>query len=314
MKRDICTRLFLIILLFPLIHGIGCGTAKSVYEKSTDAVKSVSNSVRPRGKPILRKKVLISQVMDQAGVGEAKVSQLTDSMVQILKKDGHLLVNSTTGPAPSGTNLKSPQYGVIIDPELIKKAEKMGMNVLVTSILHSFEITTKKTGIWPWRKFKREVDISMSMNAINITNGTLFLTNLEEKKIMAPVEVSEGREDKWEIDNKTLDKALSPILKDHASAILDALNNQPWTGNIILTDDKPLRISGGKDIGITKGNVFEVFGKGEAIQAAGGKKHYILGPKLGEIKAENIMQDYSTAVLLTGEQFQDGQTIRLKRK
>ncbi|MBW2610048.1 MAG: hypothetical protein JRC68_06860 [Deltaproteobacteria bacterium] len=314
MKRDIRTRLFLIILLFPLIHGIGCGAAKSVYQKSADAVKSVSNSIRPGEKPILKKRILISPVMDQAGVGEAKVSQLTDNLVQFLEKDGRLLVNRATGPASSGANPRSPQYGIVIDPELIKRAEKIGMNVLITSILHSFEVTTKKTGIWPWRKFKREVDISMAVNAIDITNGTLFLTNIEEKKIMAPVEASEGRKDKWETNDMILDKALSPMLKDHATAILDALNNQPWTGKILPADNKALRISGGNDIGITKGNVFEVFGKGEAIHAKGGKDYYILGPKVGEIRADNIMRDYSTAVPLIGERFQEGQVIRLKRK
>ena len=313
MKRDSFTGLFLIFLLLVLINGIGCSAAKSVYRIGTDTVKSVTNKIKPGEKPVLRKRVMVTPVIAQAGIGEEKVAQLTDSMINYLKEDDHLLISMSTEPAPSRKKIRSPQFGVVIDPELIKKAEDKGMDVLITSILNPFEVTYEKSGIWPLRKIRRKIEISMAVNAIDINNGTLFLTTLKTKVIKTKEEVLEDQEDIWEIDYHILDKALSPILKDQAAAVLDALIKQPWAGRIVSVDNEIIRINGGKDIGVSEGNIFEVFGKGESIHSVSGKDYYLLGPKVGELKAEKVMQDHSSAVPLNGEKFAVGQVIIIKR-
>ena len=127
-----------------------------------------------------------------------------------------------------------------------------------------------------------------------------------------PEEIWEEDMDNWEMDENILDEEFTPILEDHVSTILEVLNNRTWTGRIIATDNNTIRINGGEDIGITKDHVFEVFGKGESIRSVSGKDYYFRGPKVGEIKPHNVMEDYSTAIPLTGEQFQIGQLIRLK--
>ncbi|MFC1868472.1 hypothetical protein ACFL0H_10100 [Thermodesulfobacteriota bacterium] len=162
------------------------------------------------------------------------------------------------------------------------------------------------------------MEISISLNAMDVINGTLFLTNLEVKKIKIEKEVPEGSEERLDdnrldIDDKTLDKALRPILKNHSSLVIDALSHEPWSGKITLEGSKAIRINGGKDIGITEGRVFEVFGEGELIHSVSGRAYSFLGTKLGEIKTEKVMQDYSLAAPLKGQQFKDGQVIKLKR-
>ncbi|MFC1533008.1 hypothetical protein ACFL7M_06550 [Thermodesulfobacteriota bacterium] len=314
MKRESFTKLLLLILLFPLINGIGCGTAKSVYRLSTETAKSVSDKIRPAKKAVLRKKVLVSPIMNQARIREEKAAQFTDAWVNLLKKDGHILVTVSKGIIPSRAKIRSPQFGIVTDPEFIKNAEDMGMNVLIICILNPFEVTVIKSGIWPFRKLKREVEISMSVDAMDITNGTLFISNIEIEKIKIQIEDSEEQENRWEIDYKMLDDEISPILKRQASTILDTLNRQPWTSKIYLSDNKTIRINGGKDIGITEGNVFDVFGKGETIKSLSGKEFSFLGTKVGEIKSAKVMEDFSLAVPLNDEQFEDGQVIRLKTK
>ncbi len=323
MKREIFNRLLLLMLLMPLIYSTGCGVAKSAYQLGADTAKSLTEKIVPGEKPLLKKRVMVSSVMNQAGIKEEKVARLTEMLVTLLEKDDHLLVTLWEGPAPSREKVRSPQFGVVIDPELVKKADEKGMNVLVTCILNPFEVTTKKSGIWPFRRVKREVEVSIAVNALDITTGTLFLTNLETKMIKIQpglteqlvetrnVDVVDVREiDK---DEEIPDKELFSIMEKQSSKVIDALDRQHWSGKIHVSQKDVIRINGGKDIGITEGDIFEVFGIGESISSPGGKKYSFLGPKVGEIRADEIFDDYSLATPLGNERFENGQVIKLKR-
>jgi hypothetical protein len=59
---------------------------------------------------------------------------------------------------------------------------------------------------------------------------------------------------------------------------------------------KTIMINGGKDVGIRAGSVFEVFGEGESIPTAGGRTIYLFGPKLGDIKADEVTENYASVV------------------
>ena len=188
------------------------------------------------------------------------------------------------------------------------------MNVLVTGALNPFETKSKKSGIWPFRKMRREIEVSVVVNAVDITNGTLLLTNLESRKVKMPEPEDVFEEASWtgRVDDETLDKLLPRFVRDQASAIIEELKYQPWTGRLISTDGKTIIMNAGSDLGVTEGSIFEVFSKGEPIRSVTGRPLFLLGSKLGEIKVEKVMEPYSSAVPLTDEQFSAGQLIRLK--
>jgi hypothetical protein len=313
MKGSNMKRIFLLIMLFFLFQGIGCGTVKSAYRASVGAARSVSEMVIPGEKDMLRERVMVVPVINQAGIEEETAMRITGIFMDLLTKEGHLLVTMLKDVETSSSDLSSPQYGIVIDPELVKKAEETGMDVLITTTLSPFDVKTKKSGIWPFRKMKKEIDISISMNVLDITNGTLILSETETRKIKAGYDPVEGKEDRWEVDNEILEEEVYSILKTYSSDITDALDAQPWTGKIKLADDKAVMINGGKDIGITKGSIFEVFDKGEPIQSINGKDYFYLGMKVAEVRAEEVMQKYTLAAPLNNERLIDGQLVRLKR-
>jgi hypothetical protein len=300
MKRDVLLKLIPVIILILLIQGIGCGTTKSVYRK-----------VRPN-KAGLKKRVLVIPVLDQAGVGEAKVARITATLIEFLEKDEHLLVHKGMNPPPSTQTVKSPKFGVVIDPALIKSAEEMGMNVLIVGVLSPFESTAKRWGIWPFRKTGGELEISLLVGAVDLIDGTLFLSHLETRKTKVRTDDPEWEYSKTEIDEDRLEKELSDILEDQASTITKELRDQPWRGKVISADGETILINAGKDIGLTEGSVFEVFGKGESIRSLGGRDFYLLGPKVGEIETVKVMDSSASAVPLAEGQFTPGQVIKIK--
>ena len=306
---------FLCVILMLLISWTGCTTAKSVYDY-INIPKSSSISTAKPDKSTLKKKGLILPFLNQAGMKEERLQQVTTAFLTLVLKDQSLLLDKPQASIPTTIKSRSPQFGIMIDPDVAKKAEEMGMNVVITVVLNPVEMNLIRTGIWPFRKLKREVEMSMVVNALDIANGTLFLTNLEAEKIQVAVdEIDEEEPNKTgipEIDEKTFNRLWTPILERQASALRTALKNQPWTGRILSAGNQAIVINAGKEVGLSAGNVFEVFERGEPVRTATGRSIYLLGAKVGEIKTVSVLQDRSEALPLNEGRFKAGQIIRMK--
>lgn len=301
MKRVILTALISAMALWFLILGVGCGTTKSVYKKVTF-----------KDTP-LKKRVLVLPILDQAGVGEAKAEELTAKLVELLKEGEHLLVYRGTLPPPSRQRIRSPKFAVVIDPARIQEADQMGMNVLVAGVLNPSEMTARKWGYWPIQGVKREVEVSLLLNAYDIIDGTLFLTHLETRKIKVSTDNPEWEaEGKPKVDESKLEEELSDILEDQASTIRDELEEQPWRGKIMSVDGETIMINAGRDIGLSDGSMFQVYSKGERIRSLSGKYFYLLTSKVGEIKTVKVMDSQASTVPVNGGPFRPGQIITIK--
>ncbi len=301
MKRIILTALISAMGLWFLILGVGCGTTKSVYKKVS--FKDTA----------LKKRVLVLPLLDQAGVGEAKTEALTARLVELLKEGESLSVYRGTVPTPSRQQVRSPEFAVVIDPALIEKAGQMGMNVLIAGVLNPREVKISTWGVWPLKFVKRQMEVSLLLNAYDILDGTLFITHLETRKIKISTDDLElAAEGKPEIDETELEEELSDILEDQASTIRDELEDHPWRGKIMSVDGETVMINAGSDIGLSNGSVFQVYSKGERIRSLDGKYFYLLGPKVGEIKTVNVLDAQASAVPVEGGPFSPGQIITIK--
>jgi hypothetical protein len=300
-------------LLSIFIGWTGCGTTKTVYNKFIPE------------KGGLKKRVMVLPMIDQAGLGEAKVQEAQILFLEELRKVKNYLVQEATLP-PSSNNRNASQFDIIVDPYLSKKAEEIGMNVLITVTIHPIDVNVEKKGIWPILIIQRKLELSMVVSALDLTNGTLFMTNLESTKLKMEEQVedlevlqiqSEFKEEEAKnpltfVEEEEFQEAVADMIKDQASAIMEVLKEEPWSGKILSVDGKDLVINAGRDVGLITGSLFEVFGKGESIQSVNGRSYHLLGPKMGEIKAVRVMEDQASAVPWKGTGFKAGQTIRVK--
>lgn len=312
MKISFLMKSCLLILLIPLISLTGCGTTKSVYRASAEAAKSVSDTIIP-GEAKLSKRVMVIPIVNNASIEERKINEITGSWEDYLKKDDKLLISLMGRSEADELEKNSFEYGITIVPELVKKAEEMDMDILITAVLNPFEVRILKKGIWPFRRLRKEVTISMTVNVLNICDGALVMSKIESRKVNLKDEIVDEQDTSWEINYEILDEELSDIMYIHSGSISDKLDSQPWTGKITMAEDRALMINGGKDIGISQSDIFEVFVKGEPIRGVDGKEYFILGQKIGEVRADEVMQKYSLVVPLNNEKYEDGQLVRLKR-
>jgi hypothetical protein len=299
-----------LIVFFSLLLFLeaGCSTTHEVTQK---VYRSLALD-----KPELKKRVLILPILDQAQLGEEKIKSLTDRLVSALIKDGNVVVAATSNPGTSTERMKSPGYGIVIEPEQAKKAAQMGMNVLLTAVITPIDFTSRRAGIWPFRKVRHEGEISMVVNAFDLATGTLFLSHIESKKVRAEVDIfdegEEGTPAKPEIDANAVEKALAQIVDAQASKVSDALREQPWSGKILSASGDEIIVSAGRDVGLTVGQVFNVYGRGEPIRCADGSLVAPLGLKLGEIKVTEVQESQAVATPLASSLFKAGQVIRPK--
>jgi hypothetical protein len=301
MKRSYFTRPAVAVLLLTALFLTGCSTLKSVTPVSFYG-----------DNPILKKRVLVVPVTNIAGFSDQKAAQLTESWVSLLKKDNSLSVTALTGFKGPQSAAASYERGVVTDPELINKAEEMGMNILVTRILEPVNYTAKKRGIWPFRKLKGEYEVAMLVNAVDIINGTLIVSSRDTDTIkMGPVPEGEKTPPAW--SEEAMNKVLDDVQETQASILEKSLSKQEWKGKITLESGK-IRINGGADVGITSGSVFEVFAKGEPVKSITGKEFYVQGMKIGEITVTDVSGDYSFAAPAGDNVFENGQIVALKAK
>jgi hypothetical protein len=288
-------------MLLLLIQVLGCGTMGSLYHR-----------VIPRDEDNLKKRVWVVPFLDQAGVGEEITARTAADLEALLEKSEHFLVVKGMETTPSSQILLGPESFFRINPALIKSADVMGIDIIIVGALSPFETNTRREGIWPFRKTKQKVDISLLVNAVDVINGTFLLSHLEsvEQEYSSS---GEGEERKSTLKKSTLDEALSEIIENQAEVLTEELRAYPWRSRVTSVDAEGLLVDGGRDIGLEKGSVFEVFGIEGSIQSTDGRDLPLLGEKVGEIKVVKVLETSVEATPLSGGPFEAGQVIQLKR-
>ncbi len=286
--------LCLSLLFVPLS---GCSTTKSVVDKIVP------------GAPDLKKRVMIAPLLDQAEFGRDRTAQIAANFVELLKESPHLLLFQGPQDTHLGADSKSPEFGITIPPELVKRAQDLGMNALIIAVLNPLEATTRKTGIWPFRDISRIIEISMTVNIVDTTSGCLYLTKLDSEEMDFLIDELPGR-DENEVLDQIIEAKIPRILKHQSAAVIESLMKEPWTGKILGVENGIIKINGGEDVGVRPDQLFTVFARGESITCRAGRSFDILGKKIGEIKTTTIMEKHSLAVPVAEGAFLAGQTVR----
>ena len=286
--------LILSILLIPLFS---CGTTSSVVQKITP------------NRPSLKKRLMVAPLIDQAGLGPERTARIAADFVELLRKSPHILIFQTDKAIYRDKGVKSPEFGIVVPPELVKTARDSGMNALIIMVLSPLEATSRKTGIWPFRDMSRIVEISLLVNMVDTTSGCLYSTRLESEEMAFMIDELPGR-DENEVIDQIIEEKMPRILKRQSSAVIKNLMRQPWTGKILTVDNGTIKISGGKDVGVRPDQVFTVFAMGETIVFQSGRSFDLLGKKIGKIKATSVLEKHSLAVPVAKGTFMAGQVIK----
>jgi len=108
-------------------------------------------------------------------------------------------------------------------------------------------------------------------------------------------------------------RLLAKVTGKTGKMICERLAQEPWKGYIITGSDKTFTISAGTDVGLTVGDVLEVFGLGEPMKGQEGHLYVVSGPKIGEIKVTKVKKDRAEAAGILGYDLEQSSFVQLKR-
>ena len=301
--------LLLSTLVFLLIGSFGCSATKSTVE--TVLPRSMAKKILPTG-DYLKKRVMVFPFVDQAGLGSERVEKLNREFYSLLEKSPSLLLYKSPDGMYSSLAMNSPQFGVVTSSVLVDVADHMGMNDLLIGVLNPIEISINKTGLWPFDSWKKIYVVSVAVNIVDIATKTLLLTQLDLKEFSIPLDEAEN-EDEQEYIKRVTAEALPEILEKLVEAVEDKLMENAFTGKILAIDEGTIMFNAGSEVGLNKGQVFDVFSIGQAIPSASGREVHLFGNKIGQIKTATVMEKHSLAEPLSGGPFKVGQIIRFQR-
>lgn len=314
MKAGIFRYVSTLVIAALLLFSSACSTFKPVYETGVDLTHATARLILPAKKPVLKKKVLVAPLVNQAGISKSMSENITRNCVSYLEQNKYLLVTQLNESSPSPEKIREIQYGIIIDHDQVKKAEKMGMNILVSFIMHPFDTEIKKTGIWPFRKMRREINISISVNALDTINDTLLVAKNESKYVTDNKYNPDANNDNQQIDYSILKGKINSMVKDLCSYVAKDLQKHPWHTKVIKTADN-IEIKAGSDVGISKNSVFDVFKRGDSIVSMSGRKIYIVGQKIGVIGVRSVSRDKTVLNISPSDKdFSEVEYARVKRE
>jgi hypothetical protein len=255
---------------------------------------------------------------------EANAKQIRSQLLDDIRKENQILI-----PGDTAYNISSiqppkvllPEFGIWSDAALMKKAEQEGYSVFLLPIINPFEIHEISTGMWPITKNKQALEISMTLHAFDAVHHTVFLIQLETQTVTLPTfdqglgfgEPIPNNEQRWRsIPNATWKKHWTHIISRQAAAFAKSLGKQPWAGQILSVESQTVLINAGRDVGFQDGRILEVFEKIETQAGANPWKELTEGPKVGEIRITQTMDQTALAVPLDKAEIKPGQLVRLK--
>ena len=288
------------IMMMLLVINLGCGTTRSLYKK-----------IKP-DEPYLIKKIMVLPPIDLSGLPTGKAVQTNEDFAEILKQTPQLSIYTPPQGWSLPAELKAPKFGVAyFDPKIAEMARNKNMNVILAAFFPPIKKTTSRAGIWPFRYDAEVYKISIIINALNVANGCLYLTDLNSNDVYFKSDEVSGMSEK-EIFEKVWEKGMPDILEQHATVVTQRLIAAPWTGRILNNRKDLLMINAGKDAGVQPDQVFNVFSEGKSIVCRTGREVDLTGEKIGEIKTVSVMEEHTLAKPESGGPFSVGQAIRFK--
>ena len=311
MKTGNLRKFLILVILIALTSMFACSAGKDVYEVGSLAYDSFSNIILPDEKPVLKKKVLITPVINASEISSDQAEAIRQDCISYLSRDKYLLLTTLKNWDDNIPAYVLKEFGRVINPAYSESAEKMGINILLACVIHPIEVTKTRTGIWPFRRDSHKALLSLSLNALDTVNDTQIIYDVRTTNIKID-KFNSNDKDQWSPYYDLIRDKFSSMTKKLCSSSSDKLRKIPWQSKI-RKDGGRFIINGGKDIGVTEDTVFELYKQGDPVDALGNTKYEIFGAKIGETRVRYLSENQTVLDVKTDEEYKEAAYVRVKR-
>ena len=255
----------------------------------------------------LKKRVLVTAIVDQAGLGRQTTEQLRHMLLTGLSASGKVVILDSEQAISTPSSAAKPSYGVVIDKALLKMARKKGINAVLTCVIGPIDGEKKIVGIWPLRKAVAYYQISLVSNLIDPQSETVIISHLESDGIKIDLR-KDKLTDKQSVRAELASTILPRLIKHSIKPLIKALESEPWEGRILSVDHRIL-INAGHDVGLMPQCQFDVYAGNERVKTKNGSEVVVFWQKVGTIRVTEVGSKTSFAIPVKGKGFKPGQKI-----
>lgn len=195
---------------------------------------------------------------------------------------------------------------------LAKTGRRLGLNAIVTGSLMDISANKETRGILWFKNTYNFIRFQIVVEVYDAETGAKIFDDSFDDEI----QVDETDIDNLRTGNTNEIPALTEALLNASipigEKICDAVNIQPWKGYVFSSVEDKIIISSGKRSGLIIGDKLEVYDSGSIFEGKDGRKFFIPGLKIGEIKITALYPDRAEATLISGKSIKVGSTVKIK--
>ena len=215
-------------------------------------------------------------------------------------------------------NLPRQASGLIENFDLAKTGRQLGLNAVVTGALIDISNHKKARGILWFKEIYNYVQVQVMTEVYDTLTGAKLLDKSythqiqDEDILYDDLSYYDSTHKTGEISTHVINDALKFIAADMGEQICDAVVLQPWKGYITSIFAEKVVISSGEKVGISPGDIFEVYNCNGVFTGVEKHRFFVPGLKTGEIKITKVYPDRAEGVHFSGQNIKSGCSIRPK--
>jgi hypothetical protein len=300
-------RTLIIILLVISACSLICGCATT--KKIADDIMG------PDRARTLKKKIVFMPTVNRSGFGSKDLKTAASLKLKIaLAADcDHLVISDSRKMRQVFAEIPRLPSGQIDNLVLAEKGRIHGVNVVLEQTISMVEFDTEKRGIWGFREEKPFLHTVFRIRIYDIETTATYMDEVFREDL----ELSDGP---WDEDGRSanhyydeyVDSLLTRVIPKISDRVCERMEEMLWSGFVVDSSDGIYTLSAGSEVGLSKGDVLEVFKMGEPIQGLGDQVYLVEGPKVGEVEVTQVTVNQAKVVPISGSDFEKSACVKLK--
>lgn len=263
-----------LLLVGIALTALGCGFTQTVSDYWHDLMDSQDTN--------LRKRVVVAPFLSRLPGLEDRAKALGLAISQRLEKQGGIVLVDFK-ELRQGLAQVSPSVENSED-RIVAAARALGLNTVLSGALVNLATHYDKTGIYGFRENQPFAVMELDLKLIDVATGVLLAeTTLSTRSEMSETEASNVRLGQ-PFPPKLITKLQGDLVEPALRWIGQNISAQAWVGFILSVEGDRIKVTVGRDTGLSLGSELVVYAKGEPIKSGSGRMLYLPGPLVGRIK------------------------------
>ncbi len=243
-------------------------------------------------------------------------SSMKDIFLKALNKydSDNIYIDKIEKEDKSTVNIPKTVSGDVDNFALNKIGIDHGINYIIIVNFVDFTVLQKKKGIF-FKKKKAKAKLTFLLTVYNTKTAAKLIEY--ESVITSALKESEYNriKNKEVFDISSVNLAIKKTVMFLGKTAWSEISKQTFAGYINKCNDGvKITVVPGKNAGIIKDCLFDVFSKGKIIKGFSQRMYIIPGHKIGEIKIVSATEKNAQAVIVSGDGFEQGCVIKVKNK